>query len=155
MLSIHLVVNTLKTETSLFTTNRRLQNYKPNIYFNDNLLPPQCYTTHKRYSAKHKTITKIIKILKKISQENQITFQWIPSHVNIDGNEMADQLTKEGCKGQPENSQLTYSEISFIHKQRITSLWKFTLNHFWYNPIPNKSSFHTLTREEQTAISRL
>ncbi|UYV60306.1 hypothetical protein LAZ67_1000788 [Cordylochernes scorpioides] len=106
-------------------------------------------------SAKDKTTTKIIKILKKISQENQITFQWIPSHVNIDGNEMADQLAKEGCKGQPENSQLTYSKISSIHKQKIISLWKSTLNHPWYTPIPNIFSFHTLTREEQMAISRL
>ncbi|GFV80165.1 RNase H domain-containing protein [Trichonephila clavipes] len=40
----------------------------------------------------------ILKILKRLSFSHQIHFQWIPSHVDIAGNEIADSLARAGAK---------------------------------------------------------
>ncbi|GFT17175.1 hypothetical protein TNCV_4738911 [Trichonephila clavipes] len=46
-----------------------------------------------------------------ISESHDVHFQWIPSHVNIFGNERADLLAKEGCNASPPTSStLAYSE---------------------------------------------
>ncbi|GFU88945.1 RNase H domain-containing protein [Trichonephila clavipes] len=46
------------------------------------------------YNVKDRTGTDILKILKRLSLSRQIHFQWIPSHVNIAGNEIADSLAR-------------------------------------------------------------
>ncbi|GFX33615.1 hypothetical protein TNCV_1932821 [Trichonephila clavipes] len=40
----------------------------------------------------------ILKILKRLSLSRQIHFQWIPYHVNVVGNEIADSLTRASAE---------------------------------------------------------
>ncbi|GFX14773.1 RNase H domain-containing protein [Trichonephila clavipes] len=49
------------------------------------------------HNGRDRTGTDILKILKRLSLSHQIHFQWIPSHVNIAGNEIADSLARAGA----------------------------------------------------------
>ncbi|GFY20363.1 RNase H domain-containing protein [Trichonephila clavipes] len=56
--------------------------------------------------------TDILKILKRLSLSRQIHFQWIPSHVNIAGNEIAYSLARAGAgKTTTPAAPLTYLEL--------------------------------------------
>ncbi|RUS72800.1 hypothetical protein EGW08_019437 [Elysia chlorotica] len=60
-------------------------------------------------------------LLRKIHELQQnrkkITLSWTPSHIGIEGNEMADQLTKIGLKLQPTRVQIPASDAKpIIHK---------------------------------------
>ncbi|GFX93620.1 putative RNA-directed DNA polymerase from transposon BS [Trichonephila clavipes] len=67
---------------------------------------------------KDKAGVSIVQKLIQISESHDVHFQWIPSHVNIFGNEQANLLTKEGCNASPPIfSTLTYSE----HRSRVKS----------------------------------
>ncbi|GFX39254.1 RNase H domain-containing protein [Trichonephila clavipes] len=46
------------------------------------------------HNVRDRTGTDILKILKRLSFSRQIHFHWIPSHVNIAGNEIADSLAR-------------------------------------------------------------
>ncbi|GFW83449.1 RNase H domain-containing protein [Trichonephila clavipes] len=46
------------------------------------------------HNVRDRTGTDILKMLKRLFLSHQIHFQWIPSHVNIDGNEIADSLAR-------------------------------------------------------------
>ncbi|GFS69746.1 RNase H domain-containing protein [Trichonephila clavipes] len=82
---------------------------------------------------------------------------WIPSHVNIFGNEQADFLAKEGCNTSPPiSSTLTYSEHQSRVKSGILKEWRTPPNHHWYeNKHPGSSFLLNCGRASQTAISRL
>jgi len=57
---------------------------------------------------------------------NKITFIWIPSHVDITGNELADKLAKEALDMEETNSTnyLEIDEIKTIVKPYITNKWQ-------------------------------
>ena len=44
--------------------------------------------------------------------------QWIPVHTGIHGNEVADQLAKEGSKKQQPNSKLIYQEANTLIRDK-------------------------------------
>ncbi|GFX36090.1 RNase H domain-containing protein [Trichonephila clavipes] len=54
----------------------------------------------------------ILKNLKELSQQHEIYFQWIPSHIGLFGNDTADLLAKEGVtEDLMSRRTLTFSEI--------------------------------------------
>ncbi|GFY02263.1 RNase H domain-containing protein [Trichonephila clavipes] len=52
---------------------------------------------HNWTQVEDKTSISILHNLKLISKHHDVHFQWIPSHVDIFGNEQADRLAREGC----------------------------------------------------------
>ncbi|GFT21152.1 hypothetical protein TNCV_2582301 [Trichonephila clavipes] len=73
--------------------------------------------------------------LERAQRENEIHLQWVPSHVNIAGNEIADALAKDGAAQPSMNSTPpTYSELHspYINNKRAivhscSSLCRFKL----------------------------
>ena len=50
--------------------------------------------------------------------------QWIPSHCNIEGNEVADRLAKEGGNLPQEDYLVSYEEVKTIIKGNYNKKWK-------------------------------
>ncbi|GFV27017.1 RNase H domain-containing protein [Trichonephila clavipes] len=83
--------------------------------------------------------------------------QWIPSHVDIFGNEQADHLAKEGCSLLTTSSPaITYSEHQSKINRQLSKEWKIPPSHHWY-AARKPGSFLDLNcdRASKTAISRL
>ena len=62
-----------------------------------------------------------------IKEGNKLTFMWIPSHIGIQGNEIADSLAKEALNLQIDNRltpKLPYSDFRPKIKEYTLSLWK-------------------------------
>ncbi|GBM08128.1 hypothetical protein AVEN_214459-1 [Araneus ventricosus] len=60
-----------------------------------------------------------------LSQKSRVCIQWIPSHVGVFGNEVADLLAKEGIAlPSAASGELFASEISAIHRAKANSTWK-------------------------------
>ncbi|GFX91201.1 RNase H domain-containing protein [Trichonephila clavipes] len=72
----------------------------------------------------------ILQKLTQISESHDVHFQWIPSHINIFGNEQADILTKEGWNASPPiSSTLAYSEHQSRIRSEILKEWRTLPNH--------------------------
>ncbi|GFX19280.1 probable RNA-directed DNA polymerase from transposon BS [Trichonephila clavipes] len=83
--------------------------------------------------------------------------QWIPSHVDIFGNEQADRLAREGCSLLTTSSPaITYSEHQSKVNRQLSKEWKIPPSHHWY-AAREPGSFLDLNcdRASKTAISRL
>ena len=84
-------------------------------------------------SADDETSISILLKLKKISQNHDVHLQWIPSHVNISGNEVADRLAKEGSEGETATgSSLTHQELYSNEGSKLNLIWCIPLVHQWY-----------------------
>ncbi|GFX45043.1 putative RNA-directed DNA polymerase from transposon BS [Trichonephila clavipes] len=76
-------------------------------------------------NVEDKTSVSILKNLKELSQQHEIYFQWIPSHIGLFGNDTADLLAKEGVtENLMSRRTLTFSEIFSKTKSLIQELWK-------------------------------
>ncbi|GFV13305.1 hypothetical protein TNCV_3656251 [Trichonephila clavipes] len=81
------------------------------------------------YSNIYRAASPLVRLLegeeKQISESHDVHFQWIPSHVNIFGNEQVDLLAKEGCNASPPiSSTLTYSEHqSWVKFEILKECW--------------------------------
>ncbi|GFV52014.1 RNase H domain-containing protein [Trichonephila clavipes] len=74
----------------------------------------------------------ILSKLKRLSTSQQIHLQWIPSHVDLEGNEIADPLAKAGACETPEPSTpLTFSEIFSRTKHQNKTAWIVPPEHHW------------------------
>jgi len=62
---------------------------------------------------KHYTLRKLKKSLNSLTSRTTAVLQWIPAHTGIHGNEVADQLAKEGSKKQQPRSKLSYQEAKW------------------------------------------
>ncbi|GFV46394.1 putative RNA-directed DNA polymerase from transposon BS [Trichonephila clavipes] len=104
-----------------------------------------------------KTSVSILKNLKELSQQHEIYFQWIPSHIGLFGNDTADLLAKEGVtENLMSRRTLTFSEIFSKTKSLIQELWKTPPTHPWYNrQAPGGALSLKADRVVQTTISRL
>ncbi|GFV52921.1 RNase H domain-containing protein [Trichonephila clavipes] len=96
----------------------------------------------------------ILEKLKHLSSSREIHLQWVPSHVNIAGNEIADSITKDGAAQHTMNSAaLTYSEphSTYINSKQTTV----PPAHHWYEAKrPGGSLFLQCSRKEQTILTR-
>nr|XP_042898153.1 uncharacterized protein LOC122269385 [Parasteatoda tepidariorum] len=80
-----------------------------------------------------KTSFSILQKVKLISQQHEVHFQWIPSHVDIHGNELADTLAKKGLDHPvPSTSELTYLELFARQKAQNKQKWLLPPIHYWY-----------------------
>ncbi|GFU84479.1 hypothetical protein TNCV_1567541 [Trichonephila clavipes] len=69
-----------------------------------------------------------------VSEEHheKISFQWVPSHLSVCGNEIANGLAPEGShKDSTLVSCLTFSEIASWVKQDVSSSWRQAFVHEW------------------------
>ncbi|GBO03326.1 hypothetical protein AVEN_79149-1 [Araneus ventricosus] len=98
----------------------------------------------------------ILKLLRHIGVDHEVHLQWIPSHVDIYGNEVADDLEKQGT-AEPLCSapSLTFYEIYSIRKNKDLKTWRVPTSHDWYKrSSPGGSIGLACDRADQTALSR-
>ena len=94
------------------------------------------------------------------SYDIQLTLQWIPGHCDLQGNERADRLAKEGARKEQPDNPSSYNNIRRILKNKSKEEWL----ERWKNgdtgrvvykemKQPNhKDSINSLTRKSQSAI---
>ncbi|GFT85875.1 uncharacterized protein TNCV_3255291 [Trichonephila clavipes] len=74
----------------------------------------------------------LVEKCRKDSSHNEYK-KWVPSHVNVCENEIADGLTREGShKNSMHGGCLVFSEIATRAKQDVSSSWKQAPVHEWY-----------------------
>ncbi|GBN03935.1 hypothetical protein AVEN_79216-1 [Araneus ventricosus] len=98
----------------------------------------------------------ILKLLRHIGVDHEVHLQWIPSHVDIYGNEVADNLAKQGT-AEPlcSTPSLTFDEIYSIRKNKDLKTWRVPPSHDWYKrSSPGGSIGLACDRADQTALSR-
>ncbi|GFX89708.1 RNase H domain-containing protein [Trichonephila clavipes] len=100
--------------------------------------------------------TDILKMLKRLSLSRQIHFQWIPSHVNISGNEIADSLARAGAgETTTPAAPLTYLELFSKYKAKDNAIWMIPPVHLWYHSKhPGGFLVHGSSRQDPTALTR-
>ncbi|GBM42195.1 hypothetical protein AVEN_86601-1, partial [Araneus ventricosus] len=88
--------------------------------------------------------------------KSRVCIQWIPSHVGVFGNEVADLLAKEGSAlPSAASGELFASEIFPIHRAKLNSTWKVHPALEWYaGNRPGLSLQSEGTRSAQTALPR-
>ncbi|GBL86945.1 hypothetical protein AVEN_236103-1 [Araneus ventricosus] len=104
-----------------------------------------------------KTGQEIISKIVSISEKSRICIQWIPSHVGVFNNEVADLLAKEGnALASAASGKLFASEISSIYRAKANSTCKVPPAHEWYAGNRSGLSLQSEgTRFAQTALARL
>ncbi|GFV50237.1 RNase H domain-containing protein [Trichonephila clavipes] len=86
---------------------------------------------------------------------HSIQFQWIPSHVGIEGNERADFLDRTAAvECVSPRGNLTFSEISTISKLELNRQIKTPPSHAWYFAKCPGESFRHSSRPLQSTYSR-
>ncbi|GBO30562.1 hypothetical protein AVEN_112900-1 [Araneus ventricosus] len=77
-----------------------------------------------------RTCISILNLLRHIGVDHEVHLQWIPSHVDIYGNEVADNLAKQGTV-EPlcSTPSLTFDEIYSIRKNKDLRTWRVPPSH--------------------------
>ena len=115
--------------------------------------------------SKDKTIRKLSRTIGEVIADHSIniTLQWIPGHINIQGNERADTLAKQGARCIQQNNNASYTTAKQTIKQHKTEDWRNEWANsttgrsiFTHMTTPNpRDSINLLKREEQVTIFRL
>ncbi|GBM49925.1 hypothetical protein AVEN_117604-1 [Araneus ventricosus] len=101
--------------------------------------------------------TDIFNKLKTLFNSCVLHLQWIPSHVNLKYNDIADSLAKEGTTMlQVCVEPLTYLELYSRRKAFVNISWRPPPDHSWYRSEgPGASINFKGDRKDQTALARL
>ncbi|GFX86387.1 RNase H domain-containing protein [Trichonephila clavipes] len=104
------------------------------------------------------TSRSILHLFQQLSDRHPIHLQWVPSHVGLLGNEVADDLAKAATSNpvDPENHMvLTSTEIYSRAKKLICRTWVVPPVHPWYfQRHPGSAISFKGSRSYQTAFSR-
>ena len=101
-------------------------------------------------SGKEKELNDLFTALSSLCKRHHVTLQWIPSHCDVQGNEKADTLAKEGSTKEQVDKSTTLRETKTAIKAKQQSMW------LQRHPQHNKRDpYHLLTRQEQVIIFRL
>ncbi|GFR62448.1 reverse transcriptase [Elysia marginata] len=82
-------------------------------------------------------------LLDLMARVGELTFQWIPGHSNIEGNDKAENLAKIGSKLEQKETTMTYQEAKTMIKMAAGERWK--KSHEDFN---KKNYFYKLGRKE-------
>ena len=112
--------------------------------------------------SKNSQIQKILEKHHEISKTKEVIFCWIPSHVNITGNETADRKAKESLKLNTSMFEIPSNNFKPFINNYVLSQWQASWNTAVFNKLhaikPNigngSSAFRNLRREE-VVITRL
>ncbi|GFX90024.1 RNase H domain-containing protein [Trichonephila clavipes] len=96
---------------------------------------------------------------KKLSYRHPIHLQWVPSHVSLPGNEVANDLAKVVATSDPVDTEdhvvLTSTKIYSRAKELLCRTWVLPLVHPWYfQRHPGSAISFKDSRSYQTAFSR-
>ncbi|GFV19156.1 transposable element Tcb2 transposase [Trichonephila clavipes] len=94
----------------------------------------------------------ILNLLDRISSNHRVHFQWVPSHVGIDGNEKADFLARPAAE--EEVSPTGSLTLSSFEKIELHHLGRTPFSYPWYFGRNPEGSFKLMPRKYQTAFSR-
>ena len=93
--------------------------------------------------SQHPIITKIQSCIIQLSRKNiDLKFCWIPSHVNIQGNEQADRLAGE-FRTESLSHKIPHSDISAVIKAKIRESW----NQRWQSIYPNENKLRKIKND--------
>ncbi|GBN06564.1 hypothetical protein AVEN_9292-1 [Araneus ventricosus] len=98
----------------------------------------------------------ILNKLKSLSVSYRIHLLWIPSHVNIQGNEIADALAEAGADdASVPSAPLTYLELFPRAKSRNKTICLIPPEHHWYQGSrPSGCLSIDCNRRDQTTLTR-
>ncbi|GFU73557.1 uncharacterized protein TNCV_3359971 [Trichonephila clavipes] len=98
----------------------------------------------------------ILDLVVRLSSRHSIYFQWIHSHIGLNGNAIVGSLAKsataEALRG---DASLIFAEISSIKRMELNALWRVPPAHLWYfGRTPRWCHELNIPRDQQTALSR-
>ncbi|GBN37293.1 hypothetical protein AVEN_226898-1 [Araneus ventricosus] len=103
------------------------------------------------HRVRYNTGTNILNKLKSLSVSYRIHLQWIPSHANIQGDEIADALAKAGADdASVPSAPLTYLELFFRAKSRNKTIWLIPPEQHWYQGSRPSGCLSTDCRDQTT-----
>ncbi|GFY34958.1 hypothetical protein TNCV_155311 [Trichonephila clavipes] len=74
------------------------------------------------------TSLNILDLVVRLSSRHSTYFEWVPSHIGLNGNEIADRLAKyataDALRG---DACLTFDELSSIKRRELKALWRVPL----------------------------
>ena len=146
---------------SILTVVKKLLSYEGNSFtvFSDSRSALQALSS---FNPIHPLVLEILEWLFLLQHKQKVVrFCWVPAHVGVVGNELADQLAKSGVSRIPVNRALPCSDYVPEIKQNMKSVWQF----HWTLEIGNKMREITDTinpwtytcreRQQETTLCRL
>ena len=105
LLSTNYKAETVALERAAKHINLMLQSHHNIVFLSDALSVLQSLTRHQE-----KGNNSLTGALAELSANHNVTLQWIPSHCDLYGNEMADHLAKQGSKLPQEDNSISFNE---------------------------------------------
>ena len=76
-----------------------------------------------------------------VSKGGSISLNWVPGHVDIQGNELADKLAKEATRLEPSTNETSFGVLSQKAKEVSTKEWLDILDQYRKLPSTNPTSY--------------
>ena len=92
------------------------------------------------------TQKKLTENISTLAQTTCVVLQWIPAHTGTMGNEIADQLAKEGREKEQPPSHLSYKEVKTLICNKKKTIFHCKTGGY----DPNQDALHQLSRHQQT-----
>ena len=117
------------------------------VIFSDSLSALQALESN----STEEIIIEILNLIQRLCESSILTLQWVPAHVGLHGNEMADKLAKEGSLLAQPDTPITYPEAKSIIRNLDREEW-IALNQGYR---ADQDTLNRLDRFQQTKILRL